>query len=130
MKRAFITLAIILLASSFSFAQTTKKDIAKVNKEKIVNTSQNTNVTTYDFTDSSDKYYGTNGAKEIQSGVWGMIAGDGHSDGFIDAQDYTLYKNNQANEGYEAADYNLDGGVFAEDYTIYKNNQSRESAVQ
>ena len=34
------------------------------------------NLTTYDFTNSDTTYYGTGGAKEIEIGVWGMIAGD------------------------------------------------------
>ena len=129
MKWALKILAFVLLVSSFTFAQAIKKDVVKVNKTKIVNSTQNTNTTTYDFTTGSDKYYGTNGAKELQSGVWGMIAGDGNGDGSIDAQDYNLYKSNQGNEGYESADYNLDGGNYAEDYTLFKNNQGSETEV-
>jgi hypothetical protein len=88
----------------------------------------------YDFTTGSDKIYGgsmgvvlleTIGVDE----VWGMIAGDGNSDGGIYAEDYTLYKTTQGDEGYIQSDYNLDGGAYAEDYTIYKLNQGKETLV-
>lgn len=130
MKRVLMILALFFLTSSMFFAQTIKKNVSTINKGNVVNTVQSTNTTTYDFTDSSNKYYGSsNGAKEIQSGVWGMIAGDGNGDGSIDIQDYNLYKNNQGHEGYESADYNLDGGNYVEDYNLYKNNQGRETEL-
>jgi len=84
---------------------------------------------TYDFTTASDKYYGYDGAKELESGVWGMIAGDGNGDGGVYAEDYTLYKANQGYEGYHAADYNMDSGVYSDDYTIKKRNQGSETNV-
>ncbi len=131
MKKVITIIALLFLVSTLSFAQNAKKITNTLDKGKVVkNAVQNTNATTYDFTTGSNKFYGgTAGAKEVQAGVWGMIAGDGNGDGSIDAQDYTLYKNNQGVEGYEAADYNLDGGNYAEDYTLFKNNQGSETEV-
>ncbi len=129
MKRAFVYFIFIILYSSFAFGQVVKKDIPNVSKQKVVKITQNVNNTNYDFTTGSDKYYGTNGAKEIQTGVWGMIAGDTNGDGGISGPDYTNYQNSQGNEGYEVTDFNLDGGVSGPDYTIYQNNQGKESAV-
>ncbi len=92
--------------------------------------SLSNNILNYDFTTSDTSYYGTNGAKEIESGVWGTIAGDGNTDGGIYAEDYTLYRISQGNEGYIQEDYNLDGGAYSEDYTIYKLNQGMEASIR
>jgi hypothetical protein len=94
-----------------------------------VSQSLNSSSTLYDFTTGSDKFYGAGGAHEIEPGVWGMIGGDGNSDGGVFAEDYLLYRTNQGAVGYEAADFNLDGGVFAEDYLLYRINQGEVSTV-
>jgi len=85
--------------------------------------------TLYDFTTGNGQYYGTGGAKELETDVWGMIAGDGNQDGGVYAEDYTLYQTHQGDEGYEDSDFNLDSGVYAEDYTLYQLNQGKETAV-
>ncbi len=94
-------------------------------------TLTSTSATLYDFTSASDQFYGgAGGAKEIETGVWGMIAGDANADGGVYAEDYTSYQTSQGNEGYsESADFNLDGGVYAEDYTLYQINQGQETSV-
>jgi hypothetical protein len=84
----------------------------------------------YDFTTGSGQFYGTDGALDLGSGVWGMISGDGDQNAGIYLGDYILYKNTQGNESYEEkADFNLDSGVYLEDYIIYKTNQGKESKV-
>ncbi|HFE54006.1 MAG TPA: hypothetical protein ENK07_11210 [Bacteroidetes bacterium] len=87
--------------------------------------------TSYDFTTGGDRFYGgSSGAKELETGVWGMTAGDANASGGIYAEDYTAYQTSQGNEGYnESADFNLSGGVYAEDYTLYQINQGKESNV-
>jgi len=87
------------------------------------------NVTSYDFTTAQTQAYGTNPMKNLGSGKFGMVAGDGNKDGGIYAQDYTLYQTSQGNEGYLFGDYNLDGGIYAQDYTIYQLNQGLETYV-
>lgn len=76
----------------------------------------------YDFTSSSNNYYGTGGVKELKPGVWGMWAGDVNGDGVIK---YNLANNdralilqriggsdiNAAVSGYYPEDLNLDGTV-------------------
>lgn len=76
----------------------------------------------YDFTTSINKFYGTDGAKEIKTGVWGMWAGDVNNDGVIK---YNLANNdrslilqriggsdiNDVVNGYYPEDINMDGLV-------------------
>jgi predicted phosphodiesterase len=85
--------------------------------------------TLYDFTTAQTQAYGTNPMKDLGSGKFGMIGGDGNGDGGVYAEDYTLYRTHQGNLGYQAADYNLDGGVYAEDYTMYRVNQGKATQV-
>ena len=80
------------------------------------------NMVAYDFTTSDTSYYGTGGAKEIETGVWGMIAGDVNGDGVVK---YNLSQNDRALiyqrigggnvnlsvSGYYNEDINLDGVV-------------------
>ena len=90
---------------------------------------ENVSTTLYNFTNPLENIYGEGGAKELELNIWGCIAGDGNMDGGIYAEDYTIYRTNQGNEGYLIADYNMDGGVYAEDYTLRKVNQGLESTV-
>lgn len=83
----------------------------------------------YDFTTDIDQFYGSIGAHELETDVWGMAAADGNSDGGVYLEDYILYQINQGAEGYEVADYNLDGGVYLEDYILYQLNQGEESGT-
>ena len=83
----------------------------------------------FDFTSGLSQYFNGFGAHELETNVWGMIGADANSDGGVYAEDYTQYRSNQGNEGYEPADYNLDGGVYAEDYTMYRKNQGEETNV-
>jgi len=87
-------------------------------------------ITTYNFTTGSGQFFGTGGVIQLETGVWGMIAGDTNNDGGVFAEDYTSYQLNQGNTGYEIiADFNLDGGAFAEDYTLYQLNQGKITSV-
>jgi LmbE family N-acetylglucosaminyl deacetylase len=82
----------------------------------------------YDFSTGLLRYYGGD-AKDLGGGKFGLYAGDGNGDGGVYAEDYTLYRTHQANEGYDAADYNMDSGVYAEDYTLRRINQGKETQV-
>lgn len=78
-------------------------------------------VYSYDFTlDSLKAYYGMQAMKKISENNWGVLSGDGNSDGNIDNRDKNenwLLQNN--NTGYHSSDYNLDGEVNELDITMY-----------
>jgi hypothetical protein len=67
----------------------------------------------YNFSNAEAKALGGNlGHKEINPGVWGMIAGDYNADGEIGADDKTTGWMIQAGEnGYNSADFNLNSEV-------------------
>jgi len=67
----------------------------------------------YDFTILEDQVYGGPDAhKEIAPGVWGMISGDGDSDGTIHQSDLdVIWKTEVGHSGYLMGDYNLDNQV-------------------
>jgi hypothetical protein len=78
----------------------------------------------YDFTTDSSRFYGTAGAKEIDTDVWGMWSGDISQDCEVTTEDYTSWYNSArtGESGYQTTDINLDGEVTTLDYTIWYNN--------
>jgi subtilisin family serine protease/PKD repeat protein len=64
----------------------------------------------YDFTTgSATTHGGVNGHKQLATGVWGMISGDGDRDGVIGMDDKSgLWESEAGTEGYMFSDYNLD----------------------
>jgi hypothetical protein len=75
----------------------------------------------YNFsTNSSQIFGGPIGAKEIAPGIWGMVAGDGNSDGMIDLIDrddiWSVYA---GVPGYLNGDFNLNGNVGNQDKNDY-----------
>ena len=131
MKKVTTTLVFLLLVSSFTLAQAVKKDVVKANKSRVVNNGvQNTNTTTYDFTTGSDKYYGqANGAKELQSGVWGMIAGDSNTSGTVSNSDKDAINTNINLSGYYDGDTNMSGTVSNADKDFINTNVNKSSQV-
>jgi Tol biopolymer transport system component len=85
----------------------------------------------YDFTTNVNRYYGgTNGAVQLESNAWGMIAGDADGDGEILQVDALLYDTQANSTGYERADFNLDGIVSNDDLSVFwSNNMGRCTAV-
>jgi len=90
--------------------------------------------TLYDFTTSSSKCYGVGGLVEIESGVWGMWAGDVNHDGRITTQDFTIWfeADRAGLSFYIRADINLDGSVDLSDYALWLGNskQGATSPIQ
>jgi len=90
--------------------------------------SESAGVFSYDFTTASDKAYGgVNSQKQIYSGIYGMIAGDGNSDGSIDNNDIiSIWSVLAGDYGYYLGDFNLDGHVNNQDKNNvwYSNNSS------
>ncbi|MBN3035822.1 MAG: choice-of-anchor D domain-containing protein [Bacteroidales bacterium] len=68
---------------------------------------------TYDFTTGSNQAYGGSLAhKEIAQGIWGMIGGDGNSNGMINSWDKNnIWKPEVGLSGYLYGDYDLNGNV-------------------
>ncbi|MCD4735600.1 MAG: hypothetical protein K8R53_06120, partial [Bacteroidales bacterium] len=74
-------------------------------------------VYSYDFTDASEKVYGGSlGYKEIASGIWGMVAGDGNADEQINNGDKNdIWVPQSGTSGYKAGDFDMDGHVHNQD---------------
>ena len=73
----------------------------------------------FDFTIAGANYANTP-QKEIQPGVWSMIAGDANADGQVDDLDKTVsWENNAGKNSYDPADLNLDGQVDNKDKDDY-----------
>ncbi len=73
----------------------------------------NNGIASYDFTSGSVKAYGSGaGYKELSPGVWGMVSGDGNSDGIInDSDKLSEWQLSAGEQGYIFGDYNLDSQV-------------------
>ena len=84
----------------------------------------------YDFTASADQIFGDRGGKEVQSGIWGMWAGDVNQDGSVNLSDYAIWDNSArlGEKGYRTADIDCDGQVTTADYFHWYSSQ-RENAV-
>jgi PKD repeat protein len=64
----------------------------------------------YDFTTGSATVHGgANGHKQLATGIWGMISGDGNRDGQVGTGDKSgMWDSEAGKEGYMFSDYNLD----------------------
>ena len=79
--------------------------------------------TSVDLTNSSN-VYGTDGVKELETGVYGMWAGDADDDGKILTSDQADWKVDfgVVPDGYHYTDMDLDGKVLVADQAIWKSN--------
>ena len=82
------------------------------------------NTYSYDFTDDITKAYGADvGYKEIATGIFGMVAGDGDADGSVFMRDRTVWRINLgAINSYQSSDYDMDGNTFMSDRTLWRGN--------
>ncbi|MBN2356264.1 hypothetical protein JXO59_09130 [candidate division KSB1 bacterium] len=85
-------------------------------------------VSTYDFTDALSKYYGSD-ARLLETGVYGMYAGDADGNGTVDANDRSATWNDRNAVGYQNSDCGLDGTVDANDRSITWNLRNKFSNV-
>jgi hypothetical protein len=77
--------------------------------------------TLYDFTTAQSQAFGTDPMKELESGVFGMLSGDGNGDGGVDAKDKNLVwrpQNGTLWDYTKWGDYDLDGGIDARDLNL------------
>ncbi len=89
----------------------------------------------YDFTSDMNRAYQrtANPMVELESGVFGLIAGDANSDGVVDTDDRTMVwiSQNGTSWSYDkSGDLNLDGAIDAIDYnTCWLPNRTAASQV-
>jgi len=86
----------------------------------------------YDFSSGENQAHGgTDGHKQLTSGIWGMFSGDGNADGFVNGADYSpLWENQSGHEGYLESDFNSDGqsnNIDKDDYWVP--NEGKNSQV-
>jgi|GEM_PF-6834476 len=82
----------------------------------------------YDFTTGSDQYYGAS-AKLLESGIYGLYAGDTDASGTVDANDRSATWNNRNSNGYYSSDCDLSGTVDANDRSVTWNNRNLSTNV-
>jgi hypothetical protein len=65
----------------------------------------------YDFSTGVDQAYGgANGHKELEPGVWGMVAADGNGNGLVQSTDETsVWKADLGGSGYMGGDFDMNG---------------------
>ncbi len=80
-------------------------------------TTAKSNTYSYDFSSGSSQAYGGSDAhKELATGVWGMISGDGNGDGQVDNDDKNdVWLPQNGSTGYYFGDFNRDGTVDTTD---------------
>lgn len=79
-----------------------------------------TNSVLYDFSTGLDKTYGTNAMKNLGSGVYGLISGDGNSSGNISSVDKnSVWRVQNGFSGYVNGDFNLSGAVTSSDLNAH-----------
>ena len=87
-------------------------------------------MTLYDFTTAQGQAFGTNPMKELETGVYGMYAGNGNLDAFVTSLDFNAYLPDErsAATGYKITDYNLDSFVTSLDFNEYLPNERAAAA--
>ena len=84
--------------------------------------------TEFDFTEGTSRYHGGD-AQLLESGVYGLYAGDTNGSGTIDASDRSATWNGRNQSGYTNADCDLSGTVDASDRSITWNNRNKTTSV-
>ena len=91
-------------------------------------TSSKSSTFAYDFTTgSSQAYGGADAHKELTTGVWGMMSGDGDGNGQVDNDDKNeVWLPQYGSTGYYFGDFNRDGTVDSHDVNdFWKPNAGR-----
>ncbi|NQT24380.1 S8 family serine peptidase [candidate division KSB1 bacterium] len=85
----------------------------------------------YNFTTALTQYYGADAdrAKEVETGVWGLNAGDGNESGIVTISDANLAITNRDDVGYHISDYNLSGIVTISDANLAIANRDANTNV-
>jgi len=91
-------------------------------------TLNHTSASLLDFSTGASQYSGGD-AKLLETGVYGMYAGDTDVSGTIDASDRSATWNDRNQSGYLDADCDLSGTVEANDRSITWNNRNKTTSV-
>jgi len=90
------------------------------------------NLYTYDFTTAAGQVHGgVNGHKQLASGIWGLVAGDGNADKQVsNADKLDVWKPQSGSSGYKSGDFDMNGQVENPDkIETWKPNSGRSSQV-
>jgi len=73
----------------------------------------------YDYTTGANKIYGgAEGSKQLETGIWGMMGGNGLADRITDNKDKNdVWKPAVGAIGYNPADFDMNGNVNLADKT-------------
>ena len=127
MKRLLTVAILVMISAVLTIGQT---ETNKVNQSKSMNQTSSTTAATYDFTTGSDKYYGgANGATELESGVWGMIAGDADQNGGIGSSDLISTRADLGLTEYNVNDVDMNGGVGSSDLILVRQNLGKTTQL-
>ena len=85
--------------------------------------------TLYDFSSDSSQFYGSGGAKDLGSGVWGMYGGEGNYSGIVSIADRNAAIAERDAVGYNDRDYNLSGIVTISDANLSLTNRDATTKV-
>lgn len=89
------------------------------------NTVELPNVTPYDFSLPTNVSSGATQVKELNNGIYGILAGDISGDGIISVADFNIYTTQASMiNSYELGDLNLDKSVTVTDFNFYLPNSS------
>ena len=83
----------------------------------------------YDFTTAQAQAYGTLPMNQLETGVFGMVAGDANISGIISSADANEVFGSLNSATYSAKDVNMSGIISAADANIVFGNLSRSSQV-
>ena len=109
-----------------------RNHVAVMSSDTLILNDNSSVPVTYDFTTGSAQFYGgSSGSKQIETGVWGMMAGDANGNGQVQNNDSENYwKPDNGTAGYKNSDFNLNGQVQNNDNENYwKPNNGRGSQV-
>lgn len=78
----------------------------------------------YDFSIGLSKYYGNQGGVALQSGIWGMWAGDVDQNGLVEYADFLIWASSAklGYKGYCSSDINGDSFLTTKDYFYWFKN--------
>ncbi|MGA7304246.1 MAG: hypothetical protein WBW88_05205 [Rhodothermales bacterium] len=84
----------------------------------------------WDFTTSASQAFGASAMKEVEPGVWALLAADANADGLVTALDFGAWLSGTTAgvTGYQQADFDLDGAVTATDFVLWLANTTAGAA--
>jgi len=83
----------------------------------------------YDFTISSEMYYGDDASVLLPCGKYAIMSGDADCNGYINVSDYKIFQgfSSVAKTGYLYSDFNLDGLLTGSDFNTFAPHNKRKA---